>query len=276
MRRRTFLKTAAGLFIPAIVGQAAIPSQRRVVASAPATGGEPVSPLDDPDIWGFWRSDTTVYYDAGDNNKIEGPSYPAPTGWHDTTPNDRVLQPNVSENGARVVLADVNGNPSISFVATSNHLFGNGLVTLAQPYSVFLLLRIGSDQGFRIFLDSQDGAGNKGALYCDFTDNGLLQMYTGAFGPQVSIPSYGTWFIISSIWDGSGNSSLQINNGTADTTSGLGTTGATGLGLNGWGGGDFRHPDWKVAAMIVTDVHSDATWIGNHKAWLAWYGGVTL
>lgn len=253
--------------------QIILPRRRRAAAG----GGEPTSPLDDPDIWGFWRSDQNVHYDPGTSNRIKGTSYGAPIGWHDTTVNDRIMNPPVSENGAVYVAGDVNGNPSISFVSGTSRLYGNGAVTISQPYSVFLLMKIGSDQGFRIFMDSMDAAGNKGALYCDFSDSALLQMYTGGFGPQVAIPTYNTWFVLSSIWDGS-SSSLQINNGTPNTTSGLGGTGATGLGLNGWGGGSdiYMHPDWKVAAMIVTDVHADSTWIANHKAWLAWYGGLTI
>lgn len=241
-----------------------IPRRRR------AAGSSLVDPLDDPDIWAFWRSDMNVHYDSGNNNQIKGPTYSLPRGWHDTTSNDRFLQPTAAENGPQVQLNDVNGKPSILFNRTLNNLYSGASFTLAQPYTIFFGINVDDIATNEYIID---GGAAQGALLTPVgNDNHTL--YAGAYGPSIATVE-DTWKILTTIWDGASSSIEQNNDGPA--TGNPGTASATSWVVNGYGGNPaVAKCIFKLAAIIITSVHSDSTWVTNHKNWLADYMGLSI
>lgn len=282
MTRRHFLRAASGLFVPAIAGHAALPMRLSDPAflggrrRASSGGGEPTSPLDDPDLWGFWRSDEQLYYDPGAGDKIECVTYPDPDGWVDTSPTAREMDIAASCLGPVYNASGPNGKPSVDFNINQTPMNTSGLVTISQPYTVFVLGYVDDLIGSnRYIMDSEDGGGAKGAL---LTQDGTgVTMYSGSFGPTLTPLPLDEWMILTMIFDGA-SSSIGRNNDAVQTGN-PGTTGCTAFGFNGWGGSPglgSTQVQFRLAAVIVTDVHSSSEWIANHKAWLAWFGGLTI
>jgi hypothetical protein len=250
----------------------------------PAGGGEPISPLDDPDIWLFTRSDTGVTTEStegdGLNHLAQWDNLAFGVGHASHMTNT------ITKNGPIVDLNALNGHPVMRGLRTSpsNCVIRSVGVTIFQPYTVYLLVKVTNNTSTvgQIIWDSVNGNGYRGVLHMNTQNSNELRMYSGGGVPDITCPNsdlaFGNWGIYTAVFDDA-SSSLTVNNGTPVTCALGGTLSCPDPGINPACGNAYGMDyvaECSYAAVIVSSVHSSSTWLANHKAWLAWYGGLTI
>jgi hypothetical protein len=158
VNRRTFIKTTAGIFVPAIVGLGAVPSHRRI--TTPSTvGGYSVNPDDFSNLEGWWKADSLSLADGtavGDTG----------TEWPDSSGNGNDMAQATS--GFRPVFKTsiFGAMPSVRFDGTNDWLAMTGSIVLSASteYTVLTVSKCNATP----------------VAYCWFQDNaGTQQFYRG-------------------------------------------------------------------------------------------------
>jgi hypothetical protein len=280
VKRRTFIKTAAGIFVPTIVGLGAMPSHRRIASRSVTGGGEPASPTTDPALGGFWRSDTALYEGSGaDAGKVRSDAESIPRGWHDQGGDGNHFVVNNSGGGPAITASLVNGKPGLTFPGGGSPCnFLTSLIPVAstaQPLAVFLLLKITAFTANRWIMDTAVGSPSWCAFYYTANAN-EAQMSAGLAGPTGSIAAYvGSWVVLSLVFDTT-SSFYQFNN-DATVTGSVGTRDYQQLVIGSSGSLLSSHQSsFQMAAGTVSLSAPSAATRNIHKNWLAWYGGLTI
>lgn len=158
MKRRTFIKSAAGIFAPAMVGLGAVPSHRRI-ATPTASSGYATVPTDFSDLLGWWKADSLSLADGtavGDTG----------TEWNDSSGTGNNLTQATSANRPVFKTSIFGSMPSIRFDGTNDWLGMTGSIVLnsSTEYTVLTVSKCNATP----------------AAYCWFQDNaGTQQFYRG-------------------------------------------------------------------------------------------------
>lgn len=230
---------------------------------AAAGGGEPPQPTGDANLWGWFRSDTGISDNGGVVNRG-----PGGICWDDQSGNGYHFQENLGDEPGYTA-SGPNGKPAIVWADGTSKAMRSNTGSRSQPHSMFALVKPVAWTNNRYIWD---GSSNFSALIQNgSTPN--VQPYAGNFGPAVAL-TVGSWQIITVIYDGA-SSVIQINNDT-EQTGNFGSINPGGILLGQYNGGGSNSAAFELAALIQTSVHADNTARALHKAWLAWYGGLTI
>jgi len=253
----------------------------------PATGDEPESPLTDPGLFAFYKSNAGLTDDGTGSHLIETADC-----WLDQSGHGRHLSCSGLAATQRV-LNDVNGKDSIYFgfglgpggggVNSFSYLFmQTGTLNLTQPFSLYMLWKPNawSPAGaFRIIVDGYPSGNHQKAFIAQDVPfgTGKIASYAGSnWSTSYLEPATGTWGITTQINDGA-SSVGQLNNTTEVVTLadiGAGNPGGLMFGNESSSATAGNNMEMNVAAIIVSSGHNDSTQRAKHTAWLTHYGAI--
>lgn len=288
MRRRAFIKAASGLFVPAVLGRAAVPlslSDPAFVGRHHPSGSSVTPPTADPNLFAWFSTDTNCtisdngtiqYFATGANRWItRGGS------WTYDGINNGFFGANCGDvvkmyAGKYTSSGLPSGVPAFHIDTGSSPagaLGTSGAFSINQPVSIYMLARFDSwaDGHFAIDL------GNNHNEIAQRTSSPNIALYAGSSVTALTSCSLNTWHVLTAVYNGA-SSSLQVDNLTA-ATGNPGTGGSSGGATLGVYSGSCTSANTMVgdiAAVILSAAANNATIQAIHKNWLANYGGISI
>lgn len=279
MRRRAFIRTAAGIFVPAVTGLAQVPlglGDCAFLGRHRGSGsGEPQTPASilGANLYAFYRSDMGLNFD-GSNLIYDNASTPSTKAWLDQSGNGRHLSCASSHKGERLV-ANINGRDAVrcSSTRTTDMACSSLGGDWNNPYTAYLLIKQVAWANNREIFNMNNNAGLQSATLFQWNSSSLVLLFSGNAGAGNST-TIGVWTVLTLQEVDAGAHSLLNWNKAADA---LSTTGGRshhiieiGTGANGF------YCDVDFAAIIISNAADSRTDRLKVIDWLSWYGNLGL